>query len=100
MSARDPVGTLPGVAEAVAGWIAVLVDGRIPRGSEVRKALALRATAVLACRLAVCVLVAYGADEVRKSVEMLQTELVREMVRLSIVTPRGIRRDHAHIDRC
>ena len=95
----DPVAALPAVAEAVAGRIPVLVDGGIRRGSDVLKALALGATAALVCRPALWGLAAYGADGVRKVVEMLQTELARDMAQLGTVTLGDIRRDHVRVHR-
>ena len=95
----DPVGALPAVTEAVAGRIPVLVDGGIRRGSDVLKALALGATAALICRPALWGLAAYGASGVRKVVEMLQTELARDMAQLGAVTLGDIRRDHVRVHR-
>lgn len=97
--ATDPVAALPAIAEAVAGRIPVLVDGGIRRGSDVLKALALGATAALVCRPALWGLAAYGADGVRTVLEMLQTELARDMAQVGTVTLRDIRRDHIRVHR-
>ena len=97
--AVDPIVALPGIAGTVAGRIPVLVDGGIRRGSDVLKALALGATAALVCRPALWGLAAYGADGVRTVVEMLQTELARDMAQLGTVTLHDIRRDHIRIHR-
>jgi 4-hydroxymandelate oxidase len=75
----DPTTMLPFVVDAVAGKIPVLVDGSYRRGTDILKALALGARAVLLGRPPVWGLAAYGADGVQKVLEMLQTELARNM---------------------
>ncbi len=95
----DPVAVLPAVAEALAGRIPVLIDGGIRRGSDILKALALGATAVLVCRPALWGLAAYGADGVRQVIEMLQTELARDMVQIGAETLSDIQRQHVRIHR-
>ena len=95
--AAEPLAALPAVAEAVAGRIPVLVDGGIRRGGDVLKALALGATAALVCRPALWGLAAYGAGGVQMAVEMLQTELARDMAQLGAVNLAAIRREHVRI---
>jgi 4-hydroxymandelate oxidase len=73
------IEVLPSIAEAVAGKAAVLMDGSIRRGSDVLKALALGANAVLIARPAVWGLAAYGAEGVRAVVELIQSEFARDM---------------------
>ena len=73
------VDVLPSVADAVAGRAPVLVDGSFRRGTDILKGLALGATAVLVARPPMWGLAAYGADGVRTVVEILQTELARNM---------------------
>jgi 4-hydroxymandelate oxidase len=70
---------LPGVVDAVAGKVPVLADGAVRRGTDVLKALALGASAVLVTRPVAWGLAAYGASGVQSVVEMLQTELARYM---------------------
>jgi isopentenyl diphosphate isomerase/L-lactate dehydrogenase-like FMN-dependent dehydrogenase len=70
---------LSAIAEAVAGKAAVLIDGSIRRGSDVLKALALGANAVLIARPAVWGLAAYGAEGVRAVIELIQSEFARDM---------------------
>jgi len=70
---------LPSIASAVSGKVAVLIDGSFRRGSDVLKALALGAQAVLLGRPPIWGLAAYGADGVQRVVEMLQTELAQDM---------------------
>ena len=70
---------LPTIADAVSGKAAILIDGSFRRGSDILKGLALGAQAVLIGRPALWALSAYGADGVQKVLELLQTELARDM---------------------
>ena len=70
---------LPAIVEAAGGKVPVLMDGGFRRGTDVLKALALGASAVLVGRPVVWGLCAYGAEGVQSVVEMLQTELARYM---------------------
>jgi 4-hydroxymandelate oxidase len=76
---RAPLDVLAEVADGVEGRIDVLVDGGFRRGSDIMKALALGARAVLVGRPVMWGLAAYGADGVQAVLEMLQTELGRVM---------------------
>jgi 4-hydroxymandelate oxidase len=77
---RGPgVLVLPAIVDAVGGQVPVLADGSFRRGTDVLKALALGARAVLVGRPVMWGLAAYGADGVRGVIEMLQTELARYM---------------------
>ena len=67
------------VVQAVGGQVPVLVDGSFRRGTDILKALAFGAKAVLIGRPVMWGLAAYGADGVQGVVEMLQTELARYM---------------------
>ncbi len=95
--AAEPVAALSAVAEALEGRIPVLVDGGFRRGGDVLKAIALGATAALVCRPVLWGLAAYGAPGVQKVVEMLQTELARDMVQVGAVNLAAIRRDHIRV---
>jgi 4-hydroxymandelate oxidase len=68
------IDALPLVAEKVAGRVPVLVDGGIRRGTDVLKALALGANAVLIGRPYVYGLGAAGEDGVTKVITILQSE--------------------------
>ena len=59
--------------------VPVLLDGGIRRGSDVMKALASGARAVLVARPVMWGLAAYGAGGVQTVPELLQTELGRVM---------------------
>jgi|TARA_B100000315_G_scaffold90513_1_gene83192 isopentenyl diphosphate isomerase/L-lactate dehydrogenase-like FMN-dependent dehydrogenase len=74
-----PIDVLPAVADAVSGQVPILVDGSFRRGTDVLKGLALGATAVMVARPAMWGLAAYGADGVQTVLELLQTELARNM---------------------
>lgn len=77
---RMPIDVLPSIVDAVGRDVPVLVDGSFRRGTDVVKALAFGARAVLVGRPVMWGLAAYGADGVRGVVEMLQTELARAMI--------------------
>jgi 4-hydroxymandelate oxidase len=68
---------LPAIVDAIAGRVPVLVDGGFRRGTDILKALAFGAQAVVIGRPVMWGLAAYGADGVRGVIEMLQTELAR-----------------------
>ncbi len=74
-----PIDVLPAVADAVGGQVPILVDGSFRRGTDVLKGLALGATAVMVARPPMWGLAAYGAEGVQTVVEILQTELARNM---------------------
>ena len=70
---------LPEVAEAVGRRCDVLLDGGVRRGTDVLKALALGASAVLVGRPLVWGLAARGEVGVRRVLELLRDELVLAM---------------------
>ncbi|HEX8904772.1 MAG TPA: alpha-hydroxy acid oxidase [Longimicrobiaceae bacterium] len=73
---------LPRVAEAVSGRIPVLMDGGVRRGTDVVKALALGARAVLVGRPALWGLAVDGQRGVERVLEMLHGELRRTLALL------------------
>jgi 4-hydroxymandelate oxidase len=75
----SPIEMLPSIAGAVGGKLPILIDGSFRRGSDILKALALGAQAVLLARPTLWGLAVYGADGVQKGIELLQTELARDM---------------------
>ena len=77
--ARSLILSLPAIVDAVGSRVPVLVDGGFRRGTDILKALALGARAVLVARPVMWGLAAYGADGVQSVIEMLQTELARYM---------------------
>lgn len=70
---------LPRVAERVNGKLPILVDGGIRRGTDVVKAIALGARAVLIGRPYLYALAVGGAEGVTRMLEILRTELLMAM---------------------
>ncbi len=73
------IGALPRVAEAVGDRTTLLVDGGIRRGTDVLKALALGAHAVLLGRPVLWGLALGGEAGVRRVLEMLRDEFLQAM---------------------
>jgi isopentenyl diphosphate isomerase/L-lactate dehydrogenase-like FMN-dependent dehydrogenase len=73
------IEALPEVVEGAAGRIPVLLDGGIRRGTDVIKALALGAKAVLIARPYCYGLAAFGAPGVERVLQILRAELVNNM---------------------
>jgi 4-hydroxymandelate oxidase len=96
-----PMEMLPAIIDAVAGKVPVLIDGGFRRGSDIMKALAFGARAVLVGRPALWGLAAYGADGVQSVFEMLQTELGRCATQCGKVNVRAIDRSvvKVHMER-
>ena len=78
-TAPATIDVLPEIVERVQGRIPVLVDGGIRRGTDVVKAVALGATAVLIGRPYCYGLAVGGAAGVQRVVEILKTELEMAM---------------------
>lgn len=83
---------LPHVVEKVAGRVPVLVDGGIRRGTDVVKALALGANAVLVGRPYLYGLAVAGAEGVTRVVEILRNELEMAMALVGRPTIQSIDR--------
>jgi 4-hydroxymandelate oxidase len=81
-TASATLDVLPAIAEKVAGRIPVLVDGGVRRGTDVVKALASGAAAVLIGRPYLYGLAVAGADGVAEVVRILRTELEQAMALL------------------
>ena len=95
----SPIEVLPSIVDAVSGKIPVLIDGSFRRGSDVVKALALGAGAVLLGRPPVWGLAAYGAEGVQKVVELLQTEVARDMAMCGKINIKSLDRSVVRIHR-
>jgi 4-hydroxymandelate oxidase len=88
---------LPAIVEEVAGRLEVLVDGGVRRGTDVVKALALGARAVLVGRPVVWGLVVGGEPGVARVLELLRAELELGM---QLVGCREVHElTHAHLAR-
>ena len=77
--AGGTIEALPEVVEGAAGRIPVMLDGGIRRGTDVIKALALGAKAVLIGRPYGYGLAAFGAPGVERVLAILRSELVNNM---------------------
>ena len=81
------------IASALSGKAEVYVDGGIRRGTDILKALALGARAVLIGRPAIWGLTMNGADGVRDVLQHLRVELVRAMQLTGSASLKDITRD-------
>jgi 4-hydroxymandelate oxidase len=88
----SPIEMLPSIVDAVGGKIPILIDGSFRRGSDVLKAIALGANAVLLGRPAVWGLSAYGAEGVQAVVELIQSEFARDMAMCGKVNLKAVDR--------
>ena len=85
---------LPEVVEAVAGRVPVLVDGGVRRGTDVVKALALGADAVLAGRAPLWGLAAAGERGATRVLELLRIEIELALPLAGARTPADVTRAH------
>lgn len=92
-TAPATIEALPRVADAVAGRAAVLVDGGVRRGTDVVKALALGASAVLVGRPILWGLTVGGEAGVARVLEILRGELELAMGLCGCPTVGSISRD-------
>jgi isopentenyl diphosphate isomerase/L-lactate dehydrogenase-like FMN-dependent dehydrogenase len=86
--------SLPEVVDACAGRVMVLLDGGVRRGTDVLKALALGARAVLVGRAPLWGLAVGGEDGVRRVLELLREELALALALLGCPTPEDVTRTH------
>ncbi len=70
----------------------ILIDGSFRRGSDIFKALAFGATAVMIGRPIAWGLAAYGPEGAQQVLEMLQTEVARDMAHTGKATLKDIDR--------
>jgi 4-hydroxymandelate oxidase len=73
------IAVLPAIADAVGGDVDLLVDGGVRRGTDILKALALGAHAVLVGRPVLWGLATHGAAGVERVLSILREELDRAM---------------------
>ena len=89
-SVRSTIRTLPEIVRAVGGRTEVLLDGGIRRGSDVVKALALGARAVLIGRAYAYGLAAAGEPGVQRAVDILRADIIRTMKLLGCASVRDL----------
>ncbi|PEQ14007.1 alpha-hydroxy-acid oxidizing enzyme [Novosphingobium sp. PC22D] len=77
---------LPEVRELVPRDKALMISGGIRRGSDILKALALGADAVLTGRATLYGLCAHGEGGVRKALEILETEMLNDLGQIGVET--------------
>jgi (S)-2-hydroxy-acid oxidase len=88
------IAALPEVVDAVSGRTEVLVDGGIRRGTDVVKALALGAQAVLSGRAVVWGLAVGGEEGVTRVLELLRAEIALTLTHLGCPTPGDVTPGH------
>jgi isopentenyl diphosphate isomerase/L-lactate dehydrogenase-like FMN-dependent dehydrogenase len=85
---------LPEVVEAVGGRLEVYLDGGVRRGTDVAKALALGARAVLCGRAPIFGLAADGEAGVRHVLSLIRDELLVTLALLGCTRPEDVARVH------
>ncbi|XP_077236427.1 peroxisomal (S)-2-hydroxyacid oxidase GLO4-like [Tasmannia lanceolata] len=93
------ISVLEEVVQAVGGKVPVLLDGGVRRGTDVFKALALGAQAVLVGRPVIYGLAAKGESGVRRTIEMLKDELELTMALNGCCCIKDITRSHVRTER-
>nr|WP_255506639.1 MULTISPECIES: alpha-hydroxy acid oxidase [unclassified Cryobacterium] len=93
-SAPSPLEMLPSIVAAVAGRVPVLVDSGFRRGSDVLKAIALGADAVMIGRATLYGLAAAGEAGASHALSILRDEIRRTMGALGLSDLASIGRDH------
>lgn len=86
------IDVLPQVVEAVAGRAEIYLDSGVRRGTDVLKALALGARAVLIGRPYAWALAAGGEEGVRKVIELFREELLNAMIATGCARVSDVRR--------
>jgi isopentenyl diphosphate isomerase/L-lactate dehydrogenase-like FMN-dependent dehydrogenase len=87
---------LPGIVDAVGGRVPVLVDGGIRRGSDVVKAVALGARAVLIGRAYIWGLAAGGEAGVGRVLDLLRADIARTLTLLGCPSVEAL--DRSYVD--
>jgi isopentenyl diphosphate isomerase/L-lactate dehydrogenase-like FMN-dependent dehydrogenase len=91
------IDALPGVAEAVDGRLEILLDGGVRRGTDVVKALALGAQAVLVGRPPFWGLVVDGEAGATRVLELLREEILQALQLVGCRSPSEV--TEAHVTR-
>lgn len=92
--ALAPIDALPGFVAAAKDRITLIVDSGFRRGSEVLKAMALGADAVMVGRAPLYGAAAAGEDGSYRALEILEAEITRTMAMLGVNTIDEIGREH------
>ncbi len=98
-SAVAPIDALPEIAAAVAGRCTVLLDSGIRRGSDIVKAVALGADAVLVGRPVLYGIAAAGEAGALHAIELLRAELDKTMAFMGCPAMSDLRPDHVVAER-
>ena len=85
---------LPEVVEAAGDSVEILLDGGVRRGTDVVKALALGARAVLVGRPALYGVAVGGADGVERVLTLLRDEVALALALCGCASPAGVARSH------
>lgn len=93
---RGAIEVLPEVLQAVAGRASVIIDGAFCRGTDVIKAIALGAEAVVVGRLYCFGLAADGDRGVVRLLEILEQEIAVSMALLGVTAMAGLDRSYLH----
>jgi L-lactate dehydrogenase (cytochrome) len=91
---RAAFDQLAEIVDAVGDRIDVMMDGGIQRGTHVLKALSLGAKAVGIGRLYLYALAAAGQAGVERALELLRTEIVRDMKLMGCTSVSQLSRDN------
>ena len=97
--APTPIDVLPDIVDAVGDRVEVLVDSGFRRGTDIIKALALGARAVLIGRPYLYGLAAGGEAGVARAIELLRAELERNMALMGLNSIADITPDCLHENR-
>lgn len=90
------IDTLPAIADKVGGKAEIILDGGIRRGTDIIKALAMGANSVAIGRAYLYGLGAGGQMGVERALEILKTELVRDMALCGATDISHITKDLCH----
>lgn len=92
--AASPMSVLPEIVDAVAGRADIIVDGGVRRGTDIVKAIALGAKSCMAGRPYLYGLSAGGQTGVSRAMQIISSELERDMSLLGVNRIENIRPNH------
>ena len=90
----SPLRALPAIAEAVGSDMDVLLDGGVRRGSDVVKAVALGARAVMIGRAYLWGLAANGQAGVENVLDVLRMGIDSALLGMGVASVHDLKRDH------